>query len=357
MSLIPLFGHEALRRRLLDRVKSRTLPQSLLFHGPPGVGKQRLALWLGQALLCRMAPSPCGLCQDCRYALDLVHPDLIWAFPRPRPKESEIDLDDVKNDLAAAARDRALAGGLYAVPSGSDGIFVSTIRFLVRQAWLTPALASRKVFVIGDGDRTVLQEGSEYAANALLKLLEEPPDDTCIVVTTSALGALLPTIRSRLVSVRVPLLAPDALRAFVSDARVAARLDALALPASVDQRVSLAAGAPGSLLSSDVRADALQDAQRLLDAALTGTRADLLRLAFVQGQSGARGGFSSVLDALTVALHARMRAGAERADERQAAAASRAVDLVEEAKLLADGNVNPQLVTAKLLRDLASTLA
>ena len=354
MPLLPLFGHDALRARLLGTVRAGTLPQSLLLHGAPGVGKQRLALWLGQSLLCKVAPVPCGTCQDCRYATALVHPDLTWVFPRPRLKDSDADPDDVKHDLATAAHERAEAHGLYGAPPGSEGIYIATIRFLVHQAVMTPALASRKVFVIGDADRMVQQEGSEFAAAALLKLLEEPPADTNILMTTSAIGSLLPTIRSRLVAVRVPNVKEDAVRAFVADPEVTVALDARRVPTGAAHRVALARGAPGTLLSTGIKQQAVEQAQRMLTAVNSGQRADILRLAFVQGQSGARGGFSDVLDALTLALHERMRAGATRRDEHDAAASSRAIALVEDAKLLADGNVNPQLITAKLLRDLTT---
>jgi len=56
---------------------------------------------------------------------------------------------------------------------------------------------------VGDADRLVAQESSLEAANTLLKVLEEPPKDTFLVLTSSVPEALLPTIRSRLVAVRV----------------------------------------------------------------------------------------------------------------------------------------------------------
>jgi DNA polymerase-3 subunit delta' len=357
MPIVPLYGHDALRARLLEKVRTGELPQSLLLHGPPGVGKQRLALWIGQALLCRTAPVPCGTCRHCRYALDLVHPDLTWVFPRPRPRDSDRDADDIKHDLATASHERAEAHGLYPSPSGADGIFVATTKFILRQAAMTPAMASRKVFVVGDADRLVLQEGSELAANAILKLLEEPPADTTIIVTSSAVGALMPTIRSRVVAVRVPRMTESAVQAFLADPMVEQALNRLGLPKGIAKRVALADGAPGKLLAAGVRQTVLDEAQRLLETALSKKRADMLRLAFVQGQRGARGGFSDVLDALTVTLHERVQTRAVRGDQRAAASAARAIDLVEDAKLLADGNVNPQLITAKLLRDLSTVLS
>jgi DNA polymerase III subunit delta' len=357
LPFIPLYGHEELRARLLDRVRDGTLPQSLLLHGPAGVGKQRLALWLGQALICGTPLVPCGTCQQCRYAAELQHPDLTWIFPRPRLKDSDTDLDDIKYDLASAVKSRVDVNGLYSAPPASEGIYVGVVRFLVRQAALTPAMSSRKVFVVGDADRMVQQEGSEFAANALLKMLEEPPADTWMILTTTAMGALLPTIRSRVVAVRVPLVAAATVRAFVTDPLVAPVLDRLELPKDIDERVVLAGGAPGKLLATSLRQGSMDEARRLLDAAAGGQRAQLLKLALSQGTSGARGAFSDLLDALTVALHERMRTGTERSDDLRALAASRAIDLVEDAKLLAEGNVSPQLITAKLLRDLAGTLA
>ena len=356
MAIVPLYGHHEIRERLLPRIVAGSLPQSLLLHGPAGVGKQRLALWLGQALLCTTDAPPCGVCRECRYALDLTHPDLTWVFPRPRPKGGDSDPEDIAEDLAEAAHQRAEKHGLYAAPPGSEGVYVATVRFLVRQAVRTPALARRKVFVVGDADRMAQQEGAEVAANAFLKLLEEPPADTWVIATTSAVGSLLPTIRSRGVAVRVPRLDDSAMRAFMNDPSVAEALAKADLPKSEGDRLLLAQGAPGALLSTSVRKSAVDEAKRFIDAATSGNRADLMKVAFVQGHSGARAGYSDTLDALTIALYERMKFGTRQNDPRVASGASRAIDFVEEAKKLADANVSPVLISAKLLTDLAAVL-
>src|SRR5438105_3372357 len=225
MPLVELHGHERLRERLNAALARGALPASMLFHGPRGVGKQRLALWLGQLLLCTgEQPRPCGRCAQCRYTFQLAHPDLQWVFPRPRLKDSDPSLDDVRDDYAEAIAERVAASGLYPTPSGTDGIYVATVRAIVRAAALSPALASRKVFVIGDAERMVSQVGSEEAANAFLKLLEEPPADTTVILTSSEPGALLPTIRSRVIAVPVASLPDRVVREFVSDPRVETRL-------------------------------------------------------------------------------------------------------------------------------------
>jgi DNA polymerase-3 subunit delta' len=356
MPIIPLYGHEELRERLLPRIVAGTLPQSLLLHGPAGVGKQRLGLWIGQSLLCVSDAPPCGSCRECRYALDLTHPDLTWVFPRPRPRAGDSDPDDVAEDLAESRAARAANHGLYPAPPGNEGVYVAAVRFLVRQASRTPALARRKVFVVGDIDRMAQQEGAEVAANAFLKLLEEPPADTWVIATTSAVGSLLPTIRSRVVGVRVPRLDDTAMRAFLSDPFVVEALSKADVPKTESERLLLAQGAPGALLSTSLRKSAIDEARRFVDAATSGNRAELMKVAFVQGHSGARAGYSDTLDALTLALYERMKSGTQQSDQRVASSASRAIEFVEEAKRLADANVSPLLISAKLLTDLAVIL-
>ena len=348
--IVPLFGHDALRRRLADSASRAALPASLLIEGRRGIGKQRLALWLGQLLLCTgEGERPCGKCVNCRYSAELVHPDLRWFFPRPRQANADPAAQEILDDQAEAVRARAADFGLYAPPSGSDAIFVATVRALVQFAAYSPSVAKRKVIVVGDAERMVPQEGADQAANAFLKLLEEPPADTTIILTSSEPGSLLPTIRSRVVSVRVAPLPNSAITAFLHDPHVAKALSELDLPALESERIALAAGAPGTLLGVSASGEAMKVAKSIL-AAVEGSRADRIRAAFALSSAGARGGFSELLDALTVALHERIRAASASANAEAGEAASRAIDLVEGAKLRANGNVNPQLVASAMIR-------
>jgi len=356
LPIVPLHGHEALRHRLRDTYERGRLPGSVLFHGPRGVGKQRLALWLGQLLVCDGSPPrPCRACQQCRYAEVWAHPDVHWFFPRPRLKEPDPSPESIRDDYREAIAERRERRGLYTPSDGSEGIFVAAVRALLQQAVLSPALARRKVFVVGDAERMVSQEGADQAANAFLKLLEEPPADTTLVLTSSEPGALLPTIRSRLVAIRAARLPAADVRRFLADPAVAAALDEAALPPSAEERVRLAQGAPGALLGAAGLQGALEQARRVVAAAAGSDAAERIRLAFIQGGSGARGAFAQVLDAVTVLLHERVRAGTA-SDEAKAAGAARALEAVERAKTLATGNVNPQLVSAALMRELGSLI-
>ncbi len=352
MPLLPIFGHDVLRARLREAVDRGTLPASLLLQGPRGVGKQQIALWLARLLLCEKPDqAPCGACKSCRMTSEARHPDLHWYFPRPRLKDGNPDISEVREDMAEAIAERLSNGGVYEASGGEEGIHIATVRAIVQSAAISPAIASRKVFVIGDADRMVAQEGAEVAANAFLKLLEEPPADTTIILTSSEPGALLPTIRSRIVSVRVAPMAPSDVRAFLENDTVAGRLDFG--DKKIDDLIALAGGAPGRLVGREASQSALAMAERLLEAAASLDRAPRLRISLGQGMRGARGKFSDTLDALTALLHQRARLAAIRGNEAEALGAARAMDAVERAKELSNGNVNPQLVTASLLRTLA----
>lgn len=356
MPIVPLFGHENVRRRLRRMIDNGTLPGSILLEGTRGIGKQRLALWLAQLLVCEREERPCNTCLACRSVLDLRHPDVFWVFPRPRLSDANASADEVQDDLATARLQRLERHGLYARPSGSEAIFLSTALTIAGKAAMSPSMGHRKVYIVGDAERMVAQEGSEQAANAFLKLLEEPPADTTILLTSSEPGALLPTIRSRVVSIRCAPLSDADVLAFVQHPDVKAELDALALPRGDAERVGMAGGAPGDLLSVATLSAARAAALKLLQTA-SGADAERYAVALAQGSAGARGAFSDVLAALNVLLRERAEECLSAGDNAAARTAARAVDAVTEAQLRSDGNVSPQLTTAALLHALNGVYA
>jgi DNA polymerase-3 subunit delta' len=361
MSLRPLYGHAALRHRLTAAAADDRLPASLMLQGRRGVGKQRLGLWLGQYLLCERAlpehlAEPCGACQHCRYTVRGMHPDLHWFFPRPRLKDGDASPDDVKADYSEAIAERMEAEGLWAPSLGTEALYVATVRALVHQASLRPAMARRAVFVVGDAERMVAQEGADQAANAFLKLLEEPPPGTTIILTTSEPGNLLPTIKSRVVAVRVPPLGRTDIEAFLADSVVERKL----ARTPRDEAVARMNGAPGELFAGESMAAAFAAARIILEAALQPSTpdgaAERIKAAARQGVAGARGSFTDTLEALTLLLHARAKQLTGIGRDTDARRTASAVVLVEFAKAKAQGNVSPQLLGASLLSSLHRTL-
>lgn len=356
MPILPLYGHAELRRTFQTSLKRGSLPASLLLHGPAGVGKQRLALWIAQLLLCERPEGPCDDCRPCRYVRDVTHPDLHWFFPRPRLKDANASPAEIREDLRDAIAERLENNGLYPAPSGTEGIFVASMRAIGQTASMAPAMGKRKVFIVGDAERMVPREGAEDAAGAFLKILEEPPADTTIILTSSEAGALIPTIRSRVSGIRVPPLSDGDMRAFLADPQVNQVLDKEDLPPKLEDRLALAAGAPGRLFGGQAQAEALDQARKLLAAASGPRRAERIRLAMAQGSSKARGSYADSLEALTRLLHERLRGAVSRNDADSALRITRAITEVERTKDATAGNANPQLLTAALLTNIAPDL-
>ncbi|GMR12120.1 MAG: AAA family ATPase [Gemmatimonadota bacterium] len=356
-----------------------SLPESMLVHGPPGVGKQRVSLWIGQLLLCS-APGPegpCGECKSCRLAVSLEHPDLHWYFPLPRPKGSKTPeklaaaLEEARMVTLAERREEPFQAS---VPGTEPvGLYLAIARSLRSRAQKRPSMGPRQVFVIARAESLVPQEANQEAGNALLKLLEEPPEGTTLILTTSAPGQVMATIRSRTQPLYVPPLSREEVRRFLSDV--------VGTPDDQAERAAcLARGSVGRALGFLPEADEagpLEEVRRkaftLLRAAISTNAAAGLSAAIGFPPARARG-LLGLFAFLQEALRdlAAVASGAHRsvvdADtleflqkavldyDIQPLAAARALDLVEEASRMAAGNVNPQLIVAGLIMDLRRAL-
>lgn len=171
MRLSDILGHGQPRALLLRAVTARSVPQSLLFDGPDGVGKRTTALALASAINC---PQPdvegdaCGLCSSCKRIARGQHPDIV-----------------------------------HLVPNEKGTITVEMAREIIGQASYRPFEARRRVVIIDQADQ--LQASAQ---NALLKTLEEPPPSSMFVLVTSRPDSLLETVRSRCPRVRFGRLGP-----------------------------------------------------------------------------------------------------------------------------------------------------
>ncbi len=335
----------------------------LLFTGAAGVGKQRLALWLAQLVLCEQAgEEPCGSCRACRLVSGLAHPDVYWFVPIARPKASDPDkqVEDASQALADIMEERR-NHPLYPASDGMSIHGIATVRLLQRRAALTSVEGGRRVFIVGEADRLVPQESSQEAANALLKLLEEPPPGSLFILTTVESRRLLPTMRSRAVTVRLGQLADAEVRGFLET-----HLHPAPLSEELDHRVALAEGSIGqSLAPGDEAGRAHQAARQLLEAVLAG-EGPALEQALRQPPWAARGEFTAMLDALaetlgeaargTLGVQPRRPVPKALLRHRTPEPLLKAMERVADAREAAWGNVNPQVLLAVLGEELAEVL-
>jgi DNA polymerase-3 subunit delta' len=379
MTIHPHWGHRQLLETLSRARARESLPATLLVQGPRGVGKQHLALWLGRLLLCPQPgpKGPCEECLSCRLALKLEHPDLHWFFPLPRPKGATTPeqltraLEETRWEVLAEIRKDPLR------PLPVDGprtLYLAAARTLRRQAQNRPSMGHRQVFIISEAETLAPGESSSEAANALLKLLEEPPTGTALILTSSEPGRLLPTIRSRTTHLHLPPLASEEVADFLIEVKGVAEKEAkrvgLLSQGAIGRALRLLPDGedPGSL--ERLRKEAFL----LLQATLAPDLASAFQASLTFRTTGARGLmelFESLEEWLRdLALAASNGEGkAFNPDEESflrdalrrrsihPSHAATALRVVDEARSLAAGNVNPQLIVFGALSELRQVFA
>lgn len=378
MSLHPVWGHDEVRRSLARARLRDTLPSAMLVHGAPGVGKQRLALWISRLVLCEDVDDegPCGSCKPCRLALSLEHPDVHWYFPLPRPSRASTPeklagaLEDARNAELAELREDPLR------PSHSEearAIYLAAAKTLRKKAHTRPSMSEAQIFIIADAETLVPQESSPEAANALLKLLEEPPASSRFILTSSEPGRLLSTIRSRTLPLHLATLEQVMVESFLREVAGASDEDAARAARLAHGSIGRALGflpdgeEPGPLerlrqdsfhlLRAGVEPGPGRGYQSALSFKVAGARGLLHLFAFVE--EWIRDLAAAAADAPEKIVNLDARDYLERiVRERDIRPedAARAMEVVEEAREQARGNVNPQLIVTGLSAGLRARL-
>jgi DNA polymerase-3 subunit delta' len=312
---------ETLRRAL----SAGRVHHAYLFEGPEGVGKERAAFGLAQALVCERRAAggadACGACSACTRAV-------------PRPGETRPVHPDVVV-LERGLYDPATIG--RRTPETQD-ISIDQVRTLVlARAAFAPHEGRAKVFVVRRAE-----ELSTSAANALLKTLEEPGPRTHFVLLSSTPDALLPTIRSRTQRVRFGALPDAVVKALLAERGVETRRAAeIAALAGGSMAAALTLGDPEACAR---REEFVSRAVAALDAADAGPLLDVAE----EAKKGDKATLIEQLGALASALAAQSRA-AVGASDRSALVAANRHSLVLDALEQLDGNAAPQLAVEAML--------
>ncbi len=196
-----LTGNERVKSLLRRILEARRVPGALLFTGEDGIGKKLFALELAKALNCRtpQGVEGCGHCPACkRINID--------RFNYPQSADS----DDWKGIIWTDHPDV----GMVVAPKRV--LLVDQMRLIEREANYRPYEGKARVFLIEDADKL-----NDSSANALLKVLEEPPHTSHIVLLTSRPGTLLPTIRSRCQLIRFSPVSPPEIETHLLQNKIA----------------------------------------------------------------------------------------------------------------------------------------
>jgi DNA polymerase-3 subunit delta' len=181
MSLRQVFCQDKAIGTLQRAFSAGKVPHAYIFAGAEGVGKFKTAREWAKLLLCKNPAiendfaDSCGLCQSCKLFEAGSHPDFYHVYKElveftkePKGRKTPVDLP------------------------------IDVIReFLIEKVFTKPSFSQRKVFVVSEAEK--LNASSQ---NALLKVLEEPPEYCCIILLCTRMEKLLPTTKSRCQTVR-----------------------------------------------------------------------------------------------------------------------------------------------------------
>ena len=197
-------GLEEVKEKIIHAVRNNHLAHALLFHGPEGSPSLKMALALATYLHCENPGDhdACGVCPSCQKMAKLVHPDISFSFPQPgEGKEKDEEEEKKKVDFAASFRNFAIN-----TPYGSVSDWIYLNDFEKKQLNISKAAARQIIKTLSlksfeGGYKIMMIWSPEYmhtaAANALLKILEEPSEKTIFLLVTTQPEQLLTTILSR----------------------------------------------------------------------------------------------------------------------------------------------------------------
>lgn len=154
----PLVGNSSIKSAVQNAISARRIPHAIMIEGDAGLGRHTLAKYIAASAVCGGEERPCGSCRDCHLSDVGSHPDISVIAPEEGKKQISVD----------------------------------QIRALRAEAFVKPHSAECRVFIIDGAERM-----NESAQNALLKVLEEPPQSVKFILITLSRTILLETIVSR----------------------------------------------------------------------------------------------------------------------------------------------------------------
>jgi DNA polymerase-3 subunit delta' len=254
-------GNSATVTHLREAVRAQRFPHSLILAGPRGAGKYTLALMLAQAVNCLEPtetdglPDFCGHCSNCTRIADSANlEERVAEAVAARDELRETDKRDTRILIQTHP-------DVLVIPPDPPQLLIKLgqVRQAIHVAYYRPPVEARRTFTIFTTSAFMRE-----AANSLLKLLEEPPEHTSLILLTENPQEFLPTIRSRAVIHRLEVVAAAELESLLARRRPQLRSTDRALIAR------LAEGAVGRALTFDLDTyvASRQDALVILNGAL-----------------------------------------------------------------------------------------
>ena len=236
-------GQQAIKNRLLDACNHGRLPHAILLHGPEGNGALAFALSTISYLLCenKTETDACGVCDSCSKTKSFVHPDVRFSFPIINSDGTKLSDEFIKEWRKALSANpfinyedwmEAIKGKDEQNKQGN--ITAEECREILKKLSLMSYEGGKKFMLIW------LPEFLGQSGNILLKLLEEPPEDTHFILVAEDINQLLPTIVSRTQLFNIPAFRPEILNEYLQQKHDLSEKDASVISFLSKGNISLA---------------------------------------------------------------------------------------------------------------------
>jgi len=215
MSFSDFHGNPDMVRTLREMLAHEHFPHALILSGPQGAGKFTLAQMVAKAMNCLERPTTDGLpdfCDRCANCLRIAEADALEDRFAEAIEARENLRDADKRDTRIFVQTHP---DVLIIPPDPPQMLVKVdqVRHVIHEIYFRPIEGRERVYIFSDAD--FMKE----AANALLKILEEPPEFATLFLLTDNPTALLPTIRSRCMHLRLAPVAPDEVEPYLAQTR------------------------------------------------------------------------------------------------------------------------------------------
>ncbi|MBE6788540.1 MAG: hypothetical protein E7539_02640 [Ruminococcaceae bacterium] len=178
MRQFDLMGKSSAAHSVKASINAKRLSHAIMITGEKGIGKKTFANYICSLLVCEAGNKPCYECVPCNKIIKGIHPDVYKIYPAGK----------------------------------SETIGVNEIKPIKENLYIKPNDANCKIFILYEADRM-----NRFAQNAMLKMIEEPPEDSYFIFTCKNSQALLPTVRSRMVNIALSPASKDEVYALLEN--------------------------------------------------------------------------------------------------------------------------------------------
>ena len=227
-------GHETIKERMRQMKLQGRIPHALLLEGPAGIGKLSLARAFAQYIHCTNPTADgdsCGECKSCRLHQAMTHLDLYYVFPvvKADGAQSAPISDDYRDAWIEFLEGRLFMdfngwASTFTKKNANPIIYVTESSALIRSLSLTSHISKEKIVIF-----YLPEKLNAEAANKILKLIEEPYENTYFIMVSDNPAAILPTIYSRVQRIKVSRMPDDTVAAYLSQQHGISYTDALAV--------------------------------------------------------------------------------------------------------------------------------